>query len=301
MAEYYQDAVAFPALTEAQLAVLGKCPFTTLRRYRDGEKLFEVGERDTNFFVVKSGQVEIVDDSGDTPKTIRIHQVGEFTGEVSQLTGRLTLVSGVARGDTEVYLVTTPALRELMNAHPDLGDLILQAFIARRQQLRESGQFTGLRVIGSRFSTDTFRIRDFLARNRVPFTWLDLENDPQVALLLKNFGVSEADTPVVIWGRKVILRNPSNVELANTMGFRRPAEQTVYDLVIVGAGPAGLAAAVYGGSEGLTTMVLERTGPGGQAGRSMRIENYLGFPTGITGNELAERARHAGPQVWRSH
>jgi thioredoxin reductase (NADPH) len=290
VAEHYQDAVAFPALTQAQLAALGTCPFTTPRRYRDGEKLFEVGERDTNFFVVKSGQVEILDESGDTPKTIRIHQVGEFTGEVAQLTGRLTLVSGVARGDTEVYVVTTQALRELMNAHPDLGDLILQAFIARRQQLRESGQFTGLRVIGSRFSTDTFRIRDFLARNRVPFTWLDLENDSQVALLLKNFGVSEADTPVVIWGRKVILRNPSNVELANTMGFRRPAEQTVYDLVIVGAGPAGLAAAVYGGSEGLTTMVLERTGPGGQAGRSMRIENYLGFPTGITGNELAERA-----------
>ena len=148
----------------------------------------------------------------------------------------------------------------------------------------------GLRVIGSRYSQDTFRVRDFLAKNRVPFTWLDLEADPQVKQLLERFGVSEADTPVVAWGHKLLLRNPSNRQLAEALGLRRPLEQTVYDLVVVGAGPAGLAAAVYGASEGLNTVVLERSGPGGQAGRSMRIENYLGFPTGITGAELAERA-----------
>ena len=145
-------------------------------------------------------------------------------------------------------------------------------------------------MIGSRYSQDTFRVRDFLAKNRVPFTWLDLEADPQVKQLLKQFGVTEADTPVVAWGHKLLLRNPSNRQLAEALGLRRPLEQTVYDLVVVGAGPAGLAAAVYGASEGLSTVVLERTGPGGQAGRSMRIENYLGFPTGITGSELAERA-----------
>ena len=145
-------------------------------------------------------------------------------------------------------------------------------------------------MIGSRYSRDTFRVRDFLAKNRVPFTWLDLEADPQVKQLLKQFGLSEADTPVVAWGHKLLLRNPSNRELAEALGLRRPLEQTMYDLVVVGAGPAGLAAAVYGASEGLNTVVLERIGPGGQAGRSMRIENYLGFPTGITGSELAERA-----------
>ncbi len=133
-------------------------------------------------------------------------------------------------------------------------------------------------------------MREFLAKNRLPFTWLDLESDPDVTQVLKQFGVSEADTPVVMWGRKLILRNPSDRELAQALGIRRPLERTIYDLIVVGAGPAGLGAAVYAASEGLNIVVLESAGPGGQAGRSMRIENYLGFPTGISGSELAERA-----------
>ena len=145
-------------------------------------------------------------------------------------------------------------------------------------------------MIGSRYSTDTFRVRDFLAKNRALFTWLDVETDPDVDRLLKQFGLTEADTPVVACGDLLLLRNPSNRELADAIGIHQPLEQTVYDLVVVGAGPAGLAAAVYGASEGLRTVVLERTAPGGQAGSSMRIENYLGFPTGVTGSELADRA-----------
>ncbi|MFI5386953.1 MAG: FAD-dependent oxidoreductase [Fimbriimonadales bacterium] len=266
------------------------CPHTVPKRFRDGEKLFEAGETDCNFFVVKSGQILIVDDSVEPPRTIVVHEPGEFTGDVSELTGSPALVTGIAQGDTEVYEVSPDALRELLNHHPDLGDLILHAFLARRQLLRESANFTGLRVIGSGDSRDTFRVRDFLAKNRLPFTWLDLEGDPQVKLLLEQFKVSEADTPVVAWGRDVLLRNPSNRQLAQVLGLCRPLEKTLYDLVVVGAGPAGLAAAVYGASEGLRTLVLERTAPGGQAGRSMRIENYLGFPAGITGGELAERA-----------
>src|SRR6202035_3627414 len=139
---------------------------------------------------------------------------------------------------------------------PKPSDISLQAFIARRQLLRESPNFIGLRVIGSRYSADTFRVRDFLARNRVLFTWVDLEDDPQVDALLRQFGMSEADTPVVACGRMLVLRNPSNVQLADAIGLRRTLEQVVYDLVVVGAGPAGLAAAVYAASEGLRTVVL---------------------------------------------
>ena len=290
MAEHALHELAFPTLDEAQMARLGRCTAASLKQYQAGQTLFHVGERDFKFFVVKSGEVEIVDLSGEAPKIVVVHRPGQFTGEVSQLTGGSSVVGAVARTDCEVYEVSTDALREMLNRCPDLSDLVLQAFIARRQLLRESADFTGLRVIGSRYSQDTFRIRDFLARNRALFTWLDLEADPQVKQVLKQFGLTEADTPVVACGRMLLLRNPSNLQLAEAIGIRRPLEQTVHDLVVIGAGPAGLAAAVYGASEGLKTMVLERTAPGGQAGASMRIENYLGFPTGITGSELANRA-----------
>jgi len=290
MAENTLDAVAFPKLSEAQIAELGRWAGATTRRFRAGETLFRVGDRDFRFFVVKSGEVEIIDETGDQPKTIVVHHPGSFTGDVNHLTGNPAVVTGIARTDCEVYEISDKALREILNQDPRLSDIILQAFIARRQLLRESAGFTGLRVIGSRYSKDTFRIRDFLTKNRVLFTWLDLEGDPSVAQLLQQFGVTESETPIVACARMLLLRNPSNRELAEEIGIRRPVEQTVYDLAIVGSGPAGLAAAVYGASEGLNTVVLESTAPGGQAGSSMRIENYLGFPTGITGSELADRA-----------
>ncbi len=283
-------STAFPKLDQTQLAALGQCPITRRKQYRDGEALFRTGERDPRFYVLIAGKVEVVDESGDAPKAVAVHGPGDFAGELSQLTGRPALVSGYARGGCDVYEVSPDALKQLLNNHPDLGDLILQAFIARRQLLRVPGNFTGLRVLGSRSSQDTFRVRDFLTRNGVLHTWLDLDADPQVRELLHQFGVSEADTPVVACGRKVILKNPSNRQLAGALGLRRKLEPEAYDLVVVGAGPAGLAAAVYGASEGLSTVVLETTAPGGQAGRSMRIDNYLGFPLGITGSELTERA-----------
>ena len=290
MAELTLHSIAFPVLNEDQIAQLANCTTVAPRHCRDGEVLIAVGDRAVKFFIVKSGEVEILDYSGDEPKTIAVHGKGEFTGDISHLTGMPAIVSAVARGDCEVFEISEEALRHVLNQCPSLSDIILQAFIARRQLLRESPNFIGLRVIGSRYSSDTFRVRDFLARNRVLFTWTDLESDPQVNQLLKEFGLTEADTPVVACAHMLLLRNPSNQKLADEIGIHQSLERTVYDLLVVGAGPAGLGAAVYGASEGLRTAVLDSVAPGGQAGSSMRIENYLGFPTGLTGAELTDRA-----------
>ena len=290
MAAQDLNAMAFPKLTEEQMTQLARHAGASTKTFRAGQALFRAGDRDPRFFVIRSGELEIIDITGDQPKTIRVQGPGEFTGDVGHLTGSPKVVSAIARADCEVYEMSEAELRKVLNQDPQLSDVILQAFIARRQLMRESPAFTGLRVIGSRYSRDTFRIRDFLAKNRVLFTWLDLEGDPAVKEVLQQFGVTEADTPIVACAHCLVLRNPSNRELAEKIGIRRPVDHIVYDLAIVGSGPAGLAAAVYGASEGLNTIVLEHTAPGGQAGSSMRIENYLGFPTGITGSELAERA-----------
>src|SRR6266568_2531405 len=284
------NAMAFPTLTEEQITQLARYAGAPTKTFRAGEALFRAGDRDPKFYIIKSGELEIIDVTGDQPKTIRMQGPGDFTGDVGHLTGSPKVVSAIARSDCEVYEMSEADLRKVLNQDPQISDLILQAFIARRQLMRESPEFTGLRVIGSRYSRHTFRIRDFLAKNRVLFTWLDLEGDPAVNQVLHQFGVTEADTPIVACAHCLVLRNPSNRELAEKIGIRRPVEHDVYDLAIVGSGPAGLAAAVYGASEGLNTIVLEHTAPGGQAGSSMRIENYLGFPTGITGSELADRA-----------
>jgi thioredoxin reductase (NADPH) len=284
-------AVAFPKFNADQMAGLSECSLCRRKHYRDGDALFRAGERNPRFYVVFAGQIEIMDESGDVPKSIVVHGPGSFAGDVSLITGRPAIVSADARGATDVYEISPDALKQLLNHDPELGDLILQAFIARRQLLRDKAGFTGVRVIGSHASQDTFRVRDFLARNGQPYTWIDPDTDPEARDLLRHFGVTEADTPVVACGRTVLVKkNPTNRELADVLGMRRALDPKVYDLVVVGAGPAGLAAAVYGASEGLSTVVLETTAPGGQAGRSMRIENYLGFASGITGERLIDQA-----------
>jgi thioredoxin reductase (NADPH) len=278
--------VAFPKLDDAQIESLGK--FATLKQFQAGDTLFVAGERDFRFFVIKSGEVEIIDRSSGDEKSVTIHEAREFTGDVDMLTGRPVMFSAIARTRCEVYEISATDLRRILNEMPQLSDVLLRAFLMRRQLVEESG-FTGVRVVGSCYSRDTLRIREFLAMNKVPFTWIDLESDPHVETLLAQFMVKPDETPVVVCSDEQLLRNPSNAELVECVGVWHPLEKILYDLAIVGAGPAGLAAAVYGASEGLKTLFLDMLGPGGQAGTSSKIENYMGFPMGISGSELANR------------
>lgn len=277
---------AFPKLDDAQIAALGK--FATLKTFAAGATLFVAGDQDFKFFVVKNGEVAIVDRSSGQDEIVTVHEPREFTGDVDMLTGRPVLVSAIARTPCEVYEISTADLRRILHDMPHLSDVLLRAFLMRRQLMEESG-FTEVRVVGSRYARDTHRIREFLAKNKVPFTWIDLENDPRVDTLLAQFQITADETPVVVSNEKMV-RNPSTAQLADYLGIRKSLDQAVYDLVVIGAGPAGLAAAVYGASEGLKTLVLDRMGPGGQAATSSKIENYMGFPTGLSGSDLANRA-----------
>ena len=287
MADIDLNAVAFPTLDDAQIGTLSM--FGSHRSLHDGEFLWRAGDKEWKFFVVTIGSVEISENSSGTEKIVARHDRHAFGGDVGLMTGRPALVSAVARGKTEVFEIGRQDIKRIMSERPVLGEILLRAFIARRELLVASG-FQGLRVIGSGSSRDTFRIRDFLARNQVPFTWVDMDRESQVSEMLRGFGLSESDTPVIICGSEPLLRNPSTRALVELTGVRPPLTQKTYDLVIIGGGPAGLAAAVYGSSEGLATVVIDSIAPGGQAGTSSKIENYLGFPTGISGGELANRA-----------
>jgi thioredoxin reductase (NADPH) len=230
----------------------------------------------------------VVEGSGDAKRELGVHGPRRFLGELGLLTGQPSFTSAFVREAGEVLEVPVEGLRELVAGDPEFGDLLLRAFLARRWMLIGLG--AGLRVIGSRYSPDLRRLREFLARNRIPHAWLDLERDRSAEALLRDLGVAPDETPIVIW-RERLLRNPSNAELARVLGLTTPrGPEAACDLVVVGAGPAGLAAAVYGASEGLATVVLDTVAAGGQAATTSRIENYLGFPSGLSGSELAERA-----------
>lgn len=283
--------VVNPRLAEDEIAALE--PLGMRVRLHDGEPLFQAGVRRGGFFVVLSGAVEVLDasggDRGDAPRAIALHRAGQFTGDIDILARRAPMVTAVARGETEVLRISSSDIHRLIGTRPAIGDTLLRAFIARRERQLESG-LGGIRVIGSPRSRDAFRIRELLTRNQVPFAWVDVDEHPGIAELVRTLGLEPADLPAVAIGTRPLLRHPSLPQLAEVVGLRRPPRADVYDLVIVGSGPAGLAAAVYGASEGLSTLVLDSVAPGGQAGASTRIENYLGFPTGITGAELTGRA-----------
>jgi thioredoxin reductase (NADPH) len=278
---------AFPRLSDAQIVALDAQG--QRRPIQPGEVLFAEGDRDFGFFVVLAGRVASVEGHR-TPeeRVIAVHGTGRFLGELSLLTGEGAWYSAVALDAGEVLAVPVARLRDLVARDPAFGDLVLRAYLLRRSILIGLG--AGLRIVGSKYSPDTRRVRDFAARNRLPYRWLDLEADPSAEAMAAQFGVAPQDTPlVIVHGR--LLRNPSNAELAAAIGLPAPSEpQASCDLLVVGSGPAGLSAAVYGASEGMRVIVLDATAAGGQAGTSSRIENYLGFPSGISGAELAERA-----------
>jgi thioredoxin reductase (NADPH) len=281
------DTVAFPTLDDAALAVLET--FGSRRPMTFGEYLYQEGDTTYDFYALRSGAVEIVVRSDGEERLIVRHGPGNFLGELNLLTGQRVFVSARVVEAGEVIVVPRAALQRLIATNPGLGDTILAAFLARRSILR-IGAAASIRVVGSRYSLGSLQISEFLARNRIPHQWLDPDSDMAVEELLRAFAVTPGELPVVIVSNAV-LRRPTPGSLAEYLGLTIVSlPERSFDLVVVGAGPAGLAAAVYGASEGLRTLVIEMTGVGGQAGASSRIENYLGFPTGISGGDLTERA-----------
>jgi thioredoxin reductase (NADPH) len=283
-----QDVAMFPTLDDAQVARLAA--LGDERHARPGEILFDQGDDHHGVFIVLAGSVEIVGvSSGDTP-VLRVLSRGMFTGEVNQLSGRRSLVRCRAREDSTLLEIGRTNLRRIMQTDAALGEIFLRAFLLRRVFLIANSVGDAV-LIGSSNSSDTLRLREFLSRNGHPYTYIDVERDPDVQTVLDHFEIRVTDIPVVICRGQLVLRNPTNSAVAGCFGFNAGIdEKGVYDMIVIGAGPSGLAAAVYGASEGLSVLVLESNAPGGQAGSSSRIENYLGFPNGISGQELANRA-----------
>jgi thioredoxin reductase (NADPH) len=254
-----------------------------------GEVLFRAGAVGENFYVVESGAVAIVQGYGAENRVIALHSKHRFLGEMSLLTGQRLYLSGVVRDPGEVIEVPVDRLREIVAEDKGLSDVILGAFIARRSILIDVG--TGIKLIGSRFSPDSRRLREFLARNRMPHQWIDLEDDDEAEALLSGLSIEPHQTPVVIASGGEVLRNPSTAELGRAIGLgSRRAPPPLCDVVVVGSGPAGISASLYAASEGLDVQAVEAVASGGQAGTSARIENYLGFPAGVSGSELVQRA-----------
>jgi thioredoxin reductase (NADPH) len=281
------DAVAFPTLADSELAVLAA--LGTRQSVAEGEYLYREGDPTYDFYVILSGAVEVVVHADGEERIINRRGAGRFLGELNLLTGERVYLSARVVEPGEVLVVPRAALQRVIATNPGLGDTILAAFLARRSVLL-SGAAAAIRVVGSRYSPELLRIREFLARNRIPHEWLDPDRDTTVERLLREFAVTPGELPVVI-ASGTVLRHPTPGVLAQYLGLTIDSlPERCFDLVVVGAGPAGLAAAVYGASEGLRTLVVEMVAVGGQAADSSRIENYLGFPTGISGGDLTQRA-----------
>jgi thioredoxin reductase (NADPH) len=292
---------AYPRLTPMQLQALSEVGTTA--SVSEGQVLARAGEPLRSFFVVVEGRVIVYDgdsglhqtgeepdrdDPGGAYPRVEVHGPGRFVGDIGLLEGQPSFATIAALESGRVLEVPVPALERLVTGDPLIGDVIVRAYLIRRSMAIGFGN--GLRIIGSRFSPDTRRLLDFAARNRLPHRLLDLERDPAAEAIVRRLGLSVSDTPVVIVGGSHLLRNPSIGQVSNALGLRRTRPPTTTDVLVVGAGPAGLAATVYAASDGLSVVLCDAVATGGQAVRSARIENYLGFPSGISGAELAERA-----------
>lgn len=278
------NEVAFPRLTPDEMACLAQ--IGRPRHFDDGEVLIECGEKDYPFFAIRSGQVAIIDTSSGTPQEVVVHTARSFAGDIDVLTGRPAVISAVARGACEAIEISADRVRHMLRDVPTLSDKLLAAFQSRRELLEASG-FMGIRLLGAADSKDVLAIREFFYKNKVPHTLFDLATQ-RGRELLESLHLTSDDTPVLACGEHVESK-PALSQIAECLGISRHIPHVVYDVLIVGAGPCGLAAAVYAGSEGLRTLLVDRVGPGGQAGQSSRIENYMGFPAGISGADLANR------------
>ena len=278
----------FPKLTSAQIRRVEA--HGHVRAVQRGEVLYEQGDMSAPFFVVITGELEVVRPLFPAETLVTIIESGQFTGEVGTLSGRRSLFRVRSSKSGEVIELDRQHMLALVQSDSELGQILMRAFILRRVELVAAG-VGDVVLIGSTHSAGTLRIKEFLMRNGHPYTFIDLERDPDVQNLLDTFDLAASEIPVVICLGEIVLNNPRNQQIADCLGFNESIDQTqVRDLVVIGAGTSGLAAAVYGASEGLDVLVLETGSPGGQAGSSSRIENYLGFPTGISGQELASRA-----------
>ncbi len=276
----------FPILTPSLIDKLKK--YGKVEDVAAGSVLLEAGAKDFCCFVVLTGEMTITDPFREDTVITR-HGPGEFSGDSDMLSQRAAMVQGTMTIAGEIIRIQPAALREIIANLPEASDVLLQAFLLRRDALINDKSH-GARLIGSRYSPDTFRIRQFLSRNDLPYTWLDIEKDPEAQQILKDFDVPPEETPLLIASHGDFYKNPQIETLAKCFGISDYDVDTEYDVVVVGAGPGGLAASVYAASEGLKVLTVDSVGPGGQAGTSSKIENYLGFPTGISGQDLAKRA-----------
>jgi thioredoxin reductase (NADPH) len=281
------DPLLAPRLNGEQVALLRE--YGEVRSTFAGQELFREGDRSYDFIVVLSGSVTVFDHQAGARRELVTGGPGEFVAELNILTGERLFTTAVVKEPGSILVVPVARLQEVLGRDQTLGDLVVQTVFRRRQWLAE--ERAGMRIVGSRASVDVRRLLEFAARNRLPHVWLDVESNPMAAVVLEHHRLRAADTPIVVMRGGEVLHDPSNAELARAAGFGSgPTPDRTYDVVVIGAGPAGLAASVYGASEGLATAAMDGFGVGGQIGTTSRIENYLGFPVGVSGEDFAERA-----------